>query len=196
MTNFDPENEGSPVRVVNYNWGAEAPVMNSSAAPLRRATSASVACLPHLVLAAALALPSLPSRAEFDAAREYVETAAVAARYPDPAVVMGTPGLAPSRTDFTRQAEMMAFVEMVAAHSPDARLVILGKSQEDRAIPLLAFARPAGGRGAELLRNGKPTVLIIGQQHGNEPAGGEAALALAAELARPRAARSSSASTC
>ena len=32
-----------------------------------------------------------------------------------------------------------------------------------------------------------PIVLIIGQQHGNEPAGGEAALVLAQQLANPRA---------
>ncbi len=38
------------------------------------------------------------------------------------------------------------------------------------------------------MNNGKPTVLIVGQQHGNEPAGSEAALALAAELSStPRA---------
>ena len=34
-----------------------------------------------------------------------------------------------------------------------------------------------------MLRSGKPTVLIVAQQHGNEPAGGEAALVVAARLA-------------
>ena len=60
---------------------------------------------------------------------------------------------------------------------------IVGRSQEKRAIPLLVFARPAAANGGDVARNGKPTVLVIGQQHGNEPAGGEAALALAWQLA-------------
>jgi hypothetical protein len=132
--------------------------------------------------AAALAAAGA-AHALFDPAREYVETAAVAARYPDPSVPIDTPGVKPGRVDFTSQEEMVAFVDGIAARSRDARLVVLGLSQERRAIPLLIFARPAAAQGADVVRNGKPTVLVIGQQHGNEPAGGEAALALAAELA-------------
>ena len=134
---------------------------------------------------AALALCAVAAHAEFDPSREYVETPAVAARYPDPALPIATPALAPGRADFTHQDELMAFVGGVAARSRDARLAIAGRSQERREIPVLVFARPAGGAGGEFVRNGKPTVLILGQQHGNEPAGGEAALALAAELATP-----------
>jgi len=136
-------------------------------------------------LAAATICAAGLAHALFDPAREYVETAAVAARFPDPAVDIPTPAFLAGRADFTSQDEMMAFVAAVAVRSRDARLLLPGVSQEGRAIPLLAFARPATGRGGELVKNGKPTVLIIGQQHGNEPAGGEAALALAAELATP-----------
>jgi Zinc carboxypeptidase len=74
-------------------------------------------------------------------------------------------------------------VQSLARRSRDLRVRILGRSQEGRDIPLLVFARPAAADGAEVLKNGKPTVLIIGLQHGNEPAGGEAALALAGQLA-------------
>ena len=126
--------------------------------------------------------------AVYDPAREYVEAPAVAARYSDPAVDIATPAFAPGKTDFTSQSELEAFVDDLGRRSRDLRVRIAGYSQEHRAIPLLVFARPAAASGGDVQKNGKPTVLIIGQQHGNEPAGGEAALALAAELsANPRA---------
>jgi len=118
----------------------------------------------------------------YDPAKEYVEAPAVAARYPDPPLDIPTPAFKPGKTDFTSQEELVGFVDGLAARSPDLRVRIVGQSQEQRAILLLIFARPAIAGGSELAKTGKPTVLMIGQQHGNEPAGGEAALALAAEL--------------
>jgi hypothetical protein len=50
------------------------------------------------------------------------------------------------------------------------RVVVAGRTFEDRSIPLVIFARPAARNGAEIVANGKPTVLVIGGQHGNEPA--------------------------
>ena len=134
-------------------------------------------------LSAAWLLPAANvSLALYDASREYVEAPAAAARYPDPAGAFGTPAFTPGRMDFTSQDELIAFIDGLARRSRDMRVRVVGRSQEDRAIPLLIFSRPGGAGGGELLKNGKPTVLIIGQQHGNEPAGGEAALALADEL--------------
>jgi Zinc carboxypeptidase len=134
-------------------------------------------------------MPVSAAHAAFDPAREYVETPAVAARYPDPVAAIATPAFAAGKTDFTSQAELESFVNDLPARSRDLRVRIAGYSQEHRAIPLLIFARPAASSGADVQKNGKPTVLIIGQQHGNEPAGSEAALALAAQLSSsPRAA--------
>ena len=124
-----------------------------------------------------------PSWALYDPSKEYVESPAVAAHYPEPPVDIATPGLRAGRTDFTSQQELEAFIQNLARRSADLRIRVLGRSQEGRDIHLLVFARPAVADGAEVLKNGKPTVLIIGQQHGNEPAGGEAALALAGQLA-------------
>ena len=137
----------------------------------------------RLALAIVLAGAAVPTQALYDPAREYVEAGVVAARYPEPSVVISTPAFRSGRDDFTSQDEMMAFVGDLEAHAHDLRVRIIGRSQEGRAIPLLVFAAPAAGTGTDIVKNGKPTVLIIGQQHGNEPAGGEAALALAAELA-------------
>ena len=123
--------------------------------------------------------------AAFDPAREYVESDAVSARYPDPDVTLGTPGFAANRRDFTSHAEMLAFLDTLVVGSPSVRVRIVGKSQQGRAIPLIVLSRAGVASGAELIRGGRPTVLIVGLQHGNEPAGGEAALAFAQELASP-----------
>ena len=133
--------------------------------------------------AAGLCAYALQCDALYDPSKEYVEAPRVAARYPDPDVAIATPAFKPGKRDFTSQEELQAFVDELSRRSPDLRVRIIGTSQEARAIPLLVFARPSPGDGGDLAKAGKPTVLIIGQQHGNEPAGGEAALALAAELA-------------
>ena len=133
--------------------------------------------------AAGLCAYALQCDALYDPSKEYVEAPRVAARYPDPDLAIATPAFKPGKPDFTSQEELQAFVDELSRRSPDLRVHIIGSSQEARAIPLLIFARPSPGDGGDLAKAGKPTVLIIGQQHGNEPAGGEAALALAAELA-------------
>jgi hypothetical protein len=133
--------------------------------------------------AAGLCAYALQCNALYDPSKEYVEAPRVAARYPDPDSIIATPAFKPGKPDFTSQEELQAFVDALSRRSPDLRVRIIGSSQEARAIPLLVFARPSPADGGDLAKAGKPTVLIIGQQHGNEPAGGEAALALAAELA-------------
>jgi hypothetical protein len=141
----------------------------------------------------ALAVPSalvtmMPRTASAidDAAETYVEAPAVAARFPDPVAPIATPALRAGRTSFTSQVEMLKFLTDLAARAPDMRMRTAGRSQEERTIPLVVFAHPPTLSAAELAANGKPTVLVIGQQHGNEPAGGEAALALALQLAGER----------
>jgi hypothetical protein len=107
-----------------------------------------------------------------------VESPGVSARYPDPQVAYTTPAFTPGKQDFTSQAELMAFLRNLAAQAPLMHLDAAARSQKGRELPVLVFstARDAIGTGA------KPVVLIIGQQHGNEPAGGEAALVLAQRL--------------
>jgi len=131
-------------------------------------------------------MPCRPAGAIYDPSKNYVESPAVAARFPDPATPIATPALRADRRNFTGYAEMTKFLGELAARAPDMRMQPAGQSQEDRDIPLVIFARPPTRSAAELAANGKPTILVIGQQHGNEPAGGEAALALALQLAGER----------
>ncbi len=121
--------------------------------------------------------------AVYEPAKEYVESPAVAVRFPEPDVAIPTPAFRPGRADFTSHEEMQAFIGELGRQASDLRVRTLGRSQEGREIPLLVFARPRAAFGPDALKNGRPTVVVIGQQHGNEPAGGEAALALAWQLA-------------
>ncbi|MES2952799.1 MAG: M14 family zinc carboxypeptidase [Pseudomonadota bacterium] len=117
-----------------------------------------------------------PARAQFDAAQVKPEPALVAQRYPDPVLPYQTPGLHPGRTDLTSHSEVWAYLRQLAAKNPSLRLETVDTSQQGLGIPLVLLS--ANGH----FQDDKPTVLILGQQHGNEPAGGEAALALAQQL--------------
>lgn len=116
--------------------------------------------------------------AAFDPTTAYREASEVAARYPDPIVSFTTPAFATGKQDFTSQSEMMIYLRQLSERAPLMRLDAEAKSQQGRELPILLFSHDQRmiGSGA------KPVALIIGQQHGNEPAGGEAALVLAQRL--------------
>ena len=100
--------------------------------------------------------------------------AAVAARFTEPAVRYDTPGLRDGRETFTRNDELLAALRTLAAAPKGPRLVAAGRSQSGVAIEALHFSSGPG----------RPAVLLVGQQHGDEPAGAEALLVLAQELAQ------------
>ena len=136
------------------------------------------------LMSAALALcVALPLQAQFDPKRAYQQSEAVKQRYPDPPVRFETPGFAPGRADFTTHEEMMAFITGLQRRADNLQVRIAGQSLEGRAIPALVFSNARATSPADLLRLKRPVVLLVGLQHGNEPAGGEAMLALARELA-------------
>lgn len=123
-----------------------------------------------------------PLNAQFDPERVHRQSEAVKQRYPDPPVRFDTPGFAPGRTDFTSHEEMMAFISSLQRRSDNMQVRVVGQSQEGRAIPVLVFSNSRATTAADLLRLNRPVVLLVGLQHGNEPAGGEAMLALARDL--------------
>ena len=134
-----------------------------------------------LALAAGLACGAADAR--FDPARATVEPVAVAQRFADPQVAYDTPGFRPGRTDFTSHDELIAWVEALQRTRGGFGLRIIGRSGEGRPIPLLIFAATDALSGEAMQAAGRPTVLIVAQQHGNEPAGSEAALVIAQRLA-------------
>ncbi|MCL4695549.1 MAG: peptidase M14 [Burkholderiaceae bacterium] len=144
-----------------------------AAAAARAAPPASAASTPP---APASSAPPAPARSP--PSPPY--SAAVAARFPDPPVHYDVPGLAPGRTRFTSNDELAAVLRALAARAGGPRVVPAGKSHEGVAIEALHFASPATDTPPARPR---PRVLLIGQQHGDEPAGAEALLALAGQLA-------------
>lgn len=102
---------------------------------------------------------------------------AVAARFPAPAVRYELPVFHPERDDFTGNEELATLLARIAqgeaAGGTRVALLELGRSQRGQAIQALRFSRGEG----------RPLVLLVGQQHGDEPAGAEALLVIAQALA-------------
>src|SRR5262245_7087087 len=119
----------------------------------------------------------------FDPDKVSVESPSVAARFPDPEVTYATPGFREGRRDFTSHAELVAYIDALQARTRGFAIRIVGQSQNKLALPLLIFTQPTTETPVAAVASGKPTVLIVAQQHGNEPAGSEAALAIATRLA-------------
>lgn len=112
---------------------------------------------------------------------------AVAARFPDPVMNYRTPALQSGRSDFTSNAELQALLRGLASDAASTvRVLNLGASQSGTPIEALLFSRLADASPASLQRSGRPLVLVYGQQHGDEPASGEALIVLAQELTRGR----------
>jgi hypothetical protein len=121
--------------------------------------------------------------AQFNPERAYRQSDAVRQRYPDPPVKFDTPGFAPGRADFTSHEEMLKFISGLQRQAGNLQVHSVGASLEGRSIPLLVLSSAGAAATADLLRLDRPVVLLVGLQHGNEPAGGEAMLVLAKELA-------------
>lgn len=112
-------------------------------------------------------------------------SAAVAARFPDPAVRYDTPGLAEGRRAFTTNAEASQWLRSLAPQAGSATktaVIEWGRSQRGTPLEALVATRGAGTSLQDLDASGRPTVVLIGQQHGDEPAGSEALLVIAREL--------------
>ncbi|MFC3148637.1 M14 family metallopeptidase [Piscinibacterium candidicorallinum] len=104
-------------------------------------------------------------------------------RFADLSFTPETPSFAAGRKDFTSDAELAAFIARLDASSNTMTWRILGKSPGGRDIHLMVFSSEGKSAAPELAATRKPVVWLIGQQHGNEPAGAEAALEVARRLA-------------
>jgi murein tripeptide amidase MpaA len=123
---------------------------------------------------------------------------AIAARFPEPDVAFSTPAFAAGRTAFTNNDELHVFLDGLTRNARAARggtaieVLPIGASQRGTPIEVLAFTRPyvapavAAASGAAAAIGRRPGVVIIAGQHGDEPAGTEALLVVAQQLAEGR----------
>ena len=113
---------------------------------------------------------------------------AIAARFPEPAVTFATPAFDAGRTAFTTNAELGAILRRIergntlSEHATDVNVLSLGVSQLGDPIEALAFTRPPPSPAVAR----RPTVVLLAGQHGDEPAGTEALIVVAQDLASGR----------
>lgn len=152
---------------------------------MRKIVMTALAALTAGILPATAQQQAAPDPDRISPTAKYTQSDAVRARFPNLALEMVAPSLAKAQPQLTTHAEMMAFIDKDI--SPAASVIEIGKSPQGRAIPAIVLSDQ--GKVASLAaarKEGRPTVWFIGQQHGNEPAGGEAMLALAHSLAKGR----------
>jgi hypothetical protein len=140
-----------------------------------------------LASCAAGALLGLAAPAAAEAGLPYAS--AVAQRFAPPAQPYDTPGLAPGRDRWTDHEELATALQAIA-DSGAARLLGVGHSESGQPLLALHFQRGtspgvAGAPAASTSDPPRPLALLVGQQHGNEPAGAEALLVIARRLADP-----------
>ena len=97
-------------------------------------------------------------------------------------VVLDSPAFAAATPSLTSDDALVRFLTTLAGASRRLRLSSLGQSQQGRDLPLIYLTREGLDDPLAIARLDRPVIWLIGQQHGNEPAGGEAMLALAAAL--------------
>ena len=96
--------------------------------------------------------------------------------------VLDSPAFATATPSLTSHDVLVGFLTTLAGASRRLRLSSLGQSQQGRDLPLIYLTREGLDDPLAIARLGRPVIWLIAQQHGNEPAGGEAMLALAAAL--------------
>jgi hypothetical protein len=89
---------------------------------------------------------------------------------------LDSPAFRTPQPSLTSHEAMLEFLATLPCEPGKVRLGNIGRSTQGRDIPLIRL----GAEG----RSDRPVIWLIAQQHGNEPAGGEAMLALASALAR------------
>lgn len=102
--------------------------------------------------------------------------------YPDPDVTFHTPAFSEGQEEFTSQEQMMAFLLELDQQTDHMRMEIIGQTFEGRDIPMLVFTKSENEESEDFKQ--KPTAWLQAQIHGNEPAAGESALAIAYKLAK------------
>jgi hypothetical protein len=162
-------------------------MLRSALNPMRAVFRVICTALCFWPLAAAEAQNAAPNPDIISTTSEIAQSEAVRQRFADVPIAMSAPSLAPGHQGFTSDAEMTAFLETLKVRNPQMQMLPIGLSPQGRTMSVLLFTAEGRASLAEARSLARPVLWFVGQQHGNEPAGGEAMLALAAYLAEPEA---------
>ena len=98
-----------------------------------------------------------------------------------------TPGEASRYSRYTQHAEVASFLDAISKASRHVKVQAVGRTAEAKDFApvdlLLAVITEEGVHAPAALNRRKPTILVLGAQHGNEHSGKEAALTLVRDLA-------------
>jgi hypothetical protein len=110
---------------------------------------------------------------------------ALDARFADLPLTIDTPAFAPGKREFTSDTELTNYLARLDTQdNGHMSWHIIGKTPGARDLHLLILTSDGKSTPQEIAAARKPVVWILGLQHGNEPAGGEAALELVRRLSR------------
>ncbi len=138
-----------------------------------------------ITAAVALACATIAGVAQdADMTATYQQKSRVLERYKDLPIALDTPALAPGRAALTTQEELDRYIGILATGSNVIAARVLGTTPQGRKLHLLYLTKEGHTTAQQIRALGRPVVWLIGQQHGNEPAGGEAMLALAKSLSQ------------
>lgn len=89
--------------------------------------------------------------------------------------IVKTPSIEAERDTFTTQDEMIDYLEKIYSRNKNNHLYYLGPTVGKRYIPVVVLSKD-GAIDFQNVENGKPTVMIVAQQHGDEPMSGDVLL--------------------
>ena len=139
--------------------------------------------MPKVVITNALVIFGLLS-----ATPAFAKSIPLSERFADiPNLGIETPAFPPAalsanRKDFTTDAESTQFIAKLAAQNPNLYWTSLGRTPGGRELNMMIFTADGRFDPQDVANSRKPIVWIMGLQHGNEPAGGEAILDIARRL--------------
>lgn len=93
---------------------------------------------------------------------DYKEPSSVKSFFPEMSPMVSTPATLKGRDEFTTQKEMLDYLGAIHTQNIHTVVDLLGPTVKGNYLPIIMFSKE---------KKDKPTVLLIAQQHGDEPMG-------------------------
>ncbi|MEG0301605.1 M14 family zinc carboxypeptidase [Cetobacterium sp.] len=98
--------------------------------------------------------------------------------FKEPVVKVQTPSVQPRRKEFTTQRELLDYLGAIHITNNNTTMNLLGPTHNGNYIPVVLLTEK------KVFDRDKPTVMLIAQQHGNEPMGCDVLMATVKRVAK------------